>query len=170
MSNDKIYQLHKTLHAQSKLMGIDRLYAVVDQAFQHSRGHSIKKGTFHNKLNPDREAHKLNIDEFLHVLLALKAENHHAPILEDLLSLYGMRLEYLSDHPDRQHNYKSFMGDWMGLNKEHGDVQVALTSALSDYKISENELNGIKVELSEHIQALTRLRQALDNVCGKRLD
>ncbi|WP_028108895.1 phage regulatory CII family protein [Ferrimonas futtsuensis] len=170
MSDDKIYKFHKTLHAQSKLMGIDRLYARVDDAFQQSRGHSVKKSTFHNKINPDREAHKLNVDEFILVLMALKEENQHAPVLDDLLSLYGMRLEYLKSDGEQEHDYKSFMEDWMGLNKEHGDVQVALTSALSDYKISENELNGIKVELSEHIQALTQLRQALDSVCGKRLD
>ncbi len=57
----------------------------------------------------------------------------------------------------------------LNFNKEHGDVQIALTAALSDYKITTNELNGIKKELAEQIEAMTTLRFALDNVCGKQL-
>ncbi|SDJ10711.1 hypothetical protein SAMN04488540_10524 [Ferrimonas sediminum] len=170
MSEAQLLQLQKLIHAQSKTMGIDHLYSVVEAHFRQHHGRSIKKSTFHNKINPDRTEHKLNIEEFSLLLMALKEQNLHAPILEEFMSLYHMRPEYLhTQSSTKEHNYKSFMGDWMDLNKEHGDVQVALTSALNDYKITEHELNGIKVELSEHIQALTTLRAALDHVAGKTL-
>ena len=44
-----------------------------------------------------------------------------------------------------------------------------LKSALADDMITENELNEIKRELSEHHNALIKLRSVLETIKGKRL-
>ena len=142
----------------------------LDKKVFSNHNKDIKPSTFQNKINAHRAEHKLNIEEFIYVLLVLQQENTHSVVLQDFLSLFGFRLEYISEiNEPCDFDHKSFMEAWMNFNKEHGDVQIALTAALSDYKITTNELNGIKKELAEQIEAMTTLRFALDNVCGKQL-
>ncbi|KXJ52574.1 MAG: hypothetical protein AXW17_07800 [Colwellia sp. Phe_37] len=167
---EEINKFLGALHTHCKSVGIEDIYQKVSLYYKDKNNKDIKPSTFQNKINAHRAEHKLNIEEFIYVLLVLQQENTHSVVLQDFLSLFGFRLEYISEiNEPCDFDHKSFMEAWMNFNKEHGDVQIALTAALSDYKITTNELNGIKKELAEQIEAMTTLRFALDNVCGKQL-
>ena len=158
------------MHTHCKSVGIEDIYKKVSSYYKDKNDKDIKPSTFQNKINVHRSEHKLNIEEFIYVLVVLQQENIHSVVLQDFLSIFGFQLDYVAEINETcDYDHKSFMEAWMSFNKEHGDVQVALTSALSDSKITTNELNGIKKELAEQIQAMTKLRFALDNVCGKQL-
>ncbi|NOJ15491.1 phage regulatory CII family protein [Vibrio splendidus] len=170
MKNEEIDQFLGALHAHCKSVGIEEIFRKVSSYYKEKNDKAIKPSTFQNKINAHRGEHKLNIEEFIYVLLVLKQEDSHTVVLQDFLALFGFRLEYISEITEYcDFDHKSFMEAWMNFNKEHGDVQIALSSALSDYKITTNELNNIKKELAEQIEAMTKLRFALDNVCGKQL-
>lgn len=172
MKEEEINQFLVALHTHCRDIGIEEIYKKVSSYYKDKNNKYIKSSTFQNKINANRSEHKLNIEEFIYVLFVLQKENTHSVsvVLQDFLSLFLFRLEDISEMNDScDFNHKSFMETWMSFNKEHGDVQIALTSALRDYKITTNELNDIKKELAEHTQAMTKLRFALDNVCGKQL-
>ena len=164
MPDNNIDNLLRSLHNQTKTIGID---SILKNVFKENQ---ISKKTLYNKLNPNVYEHKLNIEEFISILFFLQKTQHHTVILDEFLSLFGLRVEYIAEIKNPiEFNFKELIDSWMHFNKEHGDVQIAITESLSDYKISSNELDKIKCELAEHIQAMTTLRYALDNVCGRQL-
>lgn len=171
MENIAINKLLGTLHRQSKEVGIGNVYKSVSTYSKNQSGKEVKEKTFYSKINPNIEDHKLNVDEFIYALLALeKKEGSHLIVLQDLVSIFGFNLvSFSNDNKIPDIDYKSFIGLWMDFNKEHGDVQTALTSALSDYKITTNELHVIKKEITEQAEAMAKLSFALERVCGKQL-
>lgn len=171
MEFDAINKLLDTLHRQSKEVGISDIYTIVSANCNIRSGKNIKKSTFQNKININREEHKLNIEEFVYILQALEQKNGaHLAVLQDLVSIFGFNLVSFSDtNHSHDIDYKSFISLWMGFNKEHGNVQEALTLALSDYKITTNELHVIKKQITEETKAMAKLLVALEHVCGKKL-
>jgi hypothetical protein len=170
MKHEEIDRFLGALHTHCKSVGIEEIYKKVALYYKEKNGKDIKPGTFQNKINANRDEHKLNIEEFIYVLLVLQEEKSHAVVLQDFLSIFGFGFESLSQTSESSDfTHKSLMEAWMDFNKEHSDVQIALTAALSDYKITTHELNAIKKELAEQIESMTRLRMALDGVAGKQL-
>lgn len=166
-----INKLLNTLHRKSKEVGIGNIYQSVSSSCKKKNGKEIKEKTFYSKLSPNIEEHKLNVEEFIFTLQALeRKDGAHLTVLQDLVSIFGFNLVAVpSDKEVIKVDYKSFIGLWMDFNKEHGDVQTALTSSLGDYKITANELYVIKKEITEQAEAMAKLSLALESACGKRL-
>ncbi|MBL4796934.1 MAG: hypothetical protein JKY50_05945 [Oleispira sp.] len=170
MKTKEINRFLEMLHSKSKDIGIKKLFNSVASHYKSIDNKDISYVTFSSKLNPNIETHKLNIEDVIFVILELKKSNDHGVVLKELMSIFEMHIEYvIPDVQIKKHNYVSFMNTWMKFNKEHSDIQIALNSALDDYKISRNELKSIKTEIEEQIEALSNLRIALDDVCGRQL-
>lgn len=170
MKTSEIKRFHEMLHEKSKTVGISKLFEGIAKQHKGKDGKTIQYSTFANKLNPNIEGHKFNTEELILIILELKKSNDHGIVLKELMSIFEMHIEYvISDAQVIDHNYVSFMDTWMKFNKEYGDIQAALSSALSNYTISDNELKGIKTEIEEQLEALSNLRIALDSVRGKKL-
>ncbi|MCK4842292.1 MAG: hypothetical protein KAT04_10490, partial [Methylococcales bacterium] len=121
MKKEEIDKFLEALHTHCKTVGIEDIYKKVSSYYKSKNNKKIQSSTFQNKINAHRSEHKLNIEEFIYVLLVLQQENSHAVVLQDFLSLFDFRLEYIAEvneHCDFDH--KSFMEAWMSFNKEHG--------------------------------------------------
>ncbi len=170
MKNLELNRFFEMLHDKSKTVGIKKLFESIDKYYEANEGKNIQPSTFSNKLNPNIKGHKLNTEELILIILELKKSDDHGVVLKEFMSIFDMHIEYvIQDSQIKEYDYVSFMDTWMKFNKEHGDIQIALNSALDDHKISSNELKGIKTEIEEQVTALSDLRIALDSVCGKQL-
>ncbi|UTV30577.1 phage regulatory CII family protein [Photobacterium atrarenae] len=156
----------RSLHLQSKEFGIEKLFNEV----KVMSGKNISPRTFSNKINPAQAGHQLTLQEFMLTMKVLQQEERHVFILDEMLKLFGLQCERIETGELHEITYRNVLNAWMDWDKERGDVQQEIRAALSDGKVSANELEEIKKEMSQDIDAMIKLRDMLEFACENRIN
>ena len=136
-----------------------QLYGYVCNMYQQRGQQNIGESTFYNKLNPDHEGRMLDVELFINILLVLpKAEQRR--MLDSFLVIFGYQSK-AKKPTEKEASYEKLVQAWMDFDKEHGDVQEELRSALHDKKINKDELKKIEKELSAQITKMDDLRSVI---------
>jgi len=159
MDNKLMTRFLTTLHSNSIEIGINNVY---NEVFKR-KGTKVTSGTFSNKLTPTSESHILTLREFMSVMKVLELDDNgrHVSVFADMLEVFSLKCDKYYADPNIDITYQTVSNALMKTNKEHGDVSNEILKALDDNKISPIEINIIKKEINDEIDALVKLRAIL---------
>lgn len=148
-----------TLQSKVKEVGNDEVLAMLSE-MSHKK---VNKQTFLNKLSPTYDTHNVTLKEFLFIMKILEQDSNgfHVHVIEDLLTTFGLKCDRYYPDPNINISYRTLLNSMMSSDKEHGDVSQVIHESLEDNKISDLEIQKIKHEINEEIDALIKLRSLL---------
>jgi len=148
-----------TLQSKVKEVGNDDVLEMLSE----KSNKKVNKQTFLNKLSPKYDTHNITLKEFLFIMKILEEDNNglHIHVIEDLLTTFGLKCDRYYSDPDIKISYRTLLHSMMSSDKEHGDVSRVIHESLEDNKISDLEIQKIKKEINDEIDALIKLRSIL---------